>query len=1100
MAFTFTEEDLREAQVDETVPTTNITPTAEEVTTSGSISEPSGSFTFSEEDLGPDGELIVSPNYREHLKNKAFHKSELGRVLGGEDNIDMDTYPSWMERFGYGMQDNAKEISLKFQQDYPNGEVTPVKTREGVRLMYREDAADLKEKWKPVNPQGLSIGDVSGALPTALVGGATAIATSGASVPIQLTSIFASTFLSEMARQGGQELGGTQDQTLGEATTQSAQTGLIDTVLGSILHFGARYLPYPRADMTDVNRLKLKNVEKNLDGALNPKVSVMPHQMVDEAGSAVVKQAEQAAQLSPIIPTKQAAQSAFAHDAALSITKGLDPTAQVQKELTEQARKTVIEETDMILERQAHGTTEPTSGLDVRDTATEIKGAIEKDFILKSKKEVQEVYHKVDEAAMTELPVFNTLGLKDVAKDVRKGISGMTQEGQAINVSSSPEGRLGSILNKIDNLGDIQLDYDVLKTIRTEVNEMRGDYAWQQGFDNSQIIKVSRALTDALNNPGHVVDGKLVPFAKGESKFLKAHTLASETAKKRFRLLDNEQVRDMIMTDTPAQIVAKLQEPGMLHEDVISIIAKYAPRKIPNIRQGVQNNLLTGDAPVKALRDLKLRDKTMYDWLVGGAGTAQRLERKMVTLKGKLAKSDRGTKEHQELVDARDALTTKITKAKKTYQDNVDGLDKAANDIHAITNMQWQPLALAQSDALRALSTLTHPTETKQLLSSLGPRAKPLYRQAVIRDIIENSIRANNRGGVTVDRKLYAEAMERYKNNGVADTVLTPLDLKKLKALEDYVQMTGKSSSDIGASLVAANVMGEFRSGVANADVKRIFKARFQLLYATMMSKALTGKWGDALFIRGRKQAPKQWTSRALGVFTGSILAETSEDSLSYKDSVKEGFTNQVNDFKANWQKKREGGLVHDYQLPTLNRPERVDDMMGEGIKEALQQVEALRATGREQEAAELERNIERLLVESNQGQDMQMPGQDKDEFLGQYWDRELAGLERTAEEGNGYAEGGYVTQDQMQGMMQQMSGVQPTLQATPVIPPLQEEPVMTMMGKGIMDAGVMSAVEQYAPSLTKKQKEKAKVKAIKKGNKRRASTPPPTTGILSGF
>ena len=198
-------------------------------------------------------------------------------------------------------------------------------------------------------------------------------------------------------------------------------------------------------------------------------------------------------------------------------------------------------------------------------------------------------------------------------------------------------------------------------------------------------------------------------------------------------------------------------------------------------------------------------------------------------------------------------------------------------------------------------------------------------------------------------------------------------------------------------------------------------------------------------------------------------------------------------------QKMKNGGVVHDYQLPTLNRPERVDDMMGEGIKEALQQVEALRATGREQEAAELERNIERLMMESNQGQDMQMPGQDKDEFLGQYWDRELAGLERTAEEGNGYAEGGYVTQDQMQGMMQQMSGVQPTLQATPVIPPLQEEPTTgaEMMGVG---SGVMSIKEQYAPALTKKQKEKAKVKAIKKGNKRRTSTPPPTTGILSGF
>jgi hypothetical protein len=176
------------------------------------------------------------------------------------------------------------------------------------------------------------------------------------------------------------------------------------------------------------------------------------------------------------------------------------------------------------------------------------------------------------------------------------------------------------------------------------------------------------------------------------------------------------------------------------------------------------------------------------------------------------------------------------------------------------------------------------------------------------------------------------------------------------------------------------------------------------------------------------------------------------------------------------------------------------------------------------------------------------MPGQGKDEFLNQYRDRELAGLERTAEEGNdyaagglilggiaaggayagwkwlqekkkelkkqkekrakalkksldGYAEGGYVTQDDMQGMMQQLSGIQPTAQARPIIPPLIDD---VDMGNGMMlpDSGVMSVDTDagYVPTMTKKQKEKAKVKAIKKGNKRQLTAPPPTTGILSGF
>ena len=163
----------------------------------------------------------------------------------------------------------------------------------------------------------------------------------------------------------------------------------------------------------------------------------------------------------------------------------------------------------------------------------------------------------------------------------------------------------------------------------------------------------------------------------------------------------------------------------------------------------------------------------------------------------------------------------------------------------------------------------------------------------------------------------------------------------------------------------------------------------------------------------------------------GRALERDTVDEENISENVS-GAPAQAPDFNFNWDKIKglknnfkNGGIVHDYQLPTLNRPEYVDDMV------------------------------------------------------------------------QGYAEGGYVTQDQMQGMMQQMSGVQPTLQATPVIPPLQEEmPKMPEMGM----EGLTELAEQHAPMMTKKQKEKAKVKAVKKGNKRRGAVPPPTTGILSGF
>lgn len=219
-------------------------------------------------------------------------------------------------------------------------------------------------------------------------------------------------------------------------------------------------------------------------------------------------------------------------------------------------------------------------------------------------------------------------------------------------------------------------------------------------------------------------------------------------------------------------------------------------------------------------------------------------------------------------------------------------------------------------------------------------------------------------------------------------------------------------------------------------------------------------------------------------------------------DEKKKEFTQGVDDFKANFNKGyKDGGVVHDYQLPTLNRPDYMDGMMQEGVQEALQTIQALREAGREQEAVAIERELEAsmLLNKQNQGTYMQLPNESGEGYRQRAGGMLGAEMERTAEQG--YAEGGLVTQDQMQGIMQQLSGVQPTAQARPIIPPLIDD---VDAGNGIMlpDSGVMSVDTDagYAPTMTKKQKEKAKVKAIKKGNKRQLTAPPPTTGILSGF
>ena len=258
-------------------------------------------------------------------------------------------------------------------------------------------------------------------------------------------------------------------------------------------------------------------------------------------------------------------------------------------------------------------------------------------------------------------------------------------------------------------------------------------------------------------------------------------------------------------------------------------------------------------------------------------------------------------------------------------------------------------------------------------------------------------------------------------------------DLFKLADITD-VAITGRGGSvgQIAAAAIAINPLSHIPTIARMNVVSRAMSSpTFLKGYIKFMSRDIS------LAERTRAMV------RALGVQRGIVAANESigEDDKQKALSGLDNSIYQLNsrqggsdiDYKGFLgdvetdvpQGKKNGGIVHDYQLPTLNRPEYVDDMV------------------------------------------------------------------------QGYAEGGYVTQDQMQGMMQQMSGVQPTLQATPVIPPLQEEmPKMPEMGM----EGLTELAEQHAPMMTKKQKEKAKVKAVKKGNKRRGAVPPPTTGILSGF
>jgi hypothetical protein len=1043
MAFTFDDDDLTVT----TSPVVDSVDTEAPVVDSVDTSPPAaGTFTFDQEDVPTPTKRVRGAHGKQRLLD---YEAEIYNQLGGSEQVDFKSTPTWGERFMYGIQDNPDEIILKFKKHYPRGDVKLLGTSRGAKLMYREDGSDGTEKWKQINPSGASIGDFSGVVPSVVTGAISAYFSGGMSFVPQLGMLFGGAFVGETGKQAFQTFDDTQTQSIGDQLTQSATTGAVEVLTGGLVHGGIKFLPYARTTVPIGEVAKLQNIESAIPGATtNPDINPMAQQIVGESNKRLQVQSQQHAALSPVIGEKETAQAQFATDTANEMIEGLKTSEVIQAKVTALAEQYATTESRAIL-----GVTTP----DVRETAKYFKQAIEEDFVKKSGAEVTGAYKKLDDIASKEVPEFDLTGVKNTAEEIQRGIrgdlddtltAGATTTDTTINISSSPQGRFDSILNRISKLDTTQNNYEVLKVLRTELNDLRANHAWDENFNTHLVKKVTNSLSKSLGAPTNHAPG-----------YVKAFQKANGLAKTRFGLLENEQFRAMITSDTPAQIIEKLQKPGMLHGSVIDAIQQYAtPEKVLKIRQGLKSNILmASDNPVRTLQNLEIGDAVMWKWLTGG--------------------TKEGAKE----------------------------LKDAAGKMKALYGAQWSTVARAQDDAIAALHMLESPSQTKQFLDRLGPEAKTLYREAVLRDVVEQSIVSDARHGVfKVDPDLLSGAMETYRKNGVLASVLKPKDIDKLNALNDYVQMTGAHPSDMGTSLVNAQLQGEMRKGLITGNIKKIWNAKGAYYYSTLMSKILVSDFGKTMFVKGLKGERRSartgdvisWKAKTIGMFAGAVLKELGGDEARAQESL----SDQRKKYRS-IQGYKDGGVVHDYQLPTLNRPDYMDGMMQEGIQEALQTIQALREAGREQEAVAIERELEAsmLLNKQNQGTYMQLPNESGEGYRQRAGGMLGAEMERTAEQG--YAEGGLVTQDQMQGIMQQLSGVQPTAQARPIIPPLIDD---VDAGNGIMlpDSGVMSVDTDagYAPTMTKKQKEKAKVKAIKKGNKRQLTAPPPTTGILSGF
>ena len=814
-------EPPKEEMIDDATPQTpNWAPPEDELATD------SGTLDFAKklitEDLNPF-----------HIEGSVLYQSqedELKDILG---NVDFESGPSWMERFDYGMQDNPEEIANKFMQDHPSGEIKKINTSFGPRIMYKEQYGS-DEPWKPVNESGVSIGDISGAIPSIVTGVGAAVATGGLSVPVQLGATFLGTFLGEMGRQGYQTSEGTQTQELSDQLYQSSVTASMDMATGGVFHLGARFLPYPRANISTEQKAMVVKIQEAFPELSDSDAMLMAHQIAYDAPQ-LVTQAKQAAALHRAIPEASEKQAKFALEQAEKIEGVGGSISDIQDILRRSADKWSMKETKLIV-----------GGMpDVRELGILFKQAIGDDFISKSRREITEAYKSVDKIASKENPIFNISGVQDEADALLNGIQGdtvqvygpantmmgdttdgiapKTFEMGSLDVSSDPSGALTKIASDIKALHGIQPDYNTLKSFRTRLSNIKSSHRFTNDNNKRLADRLYHSITDSLNNP-----------INGAPNFSKAHTKASNLAGKKFELLDNQQIASMLQSDTPADIVGWMMKPGNLHSDVRAVLHKYAPDKVDKIKSGILRRILVDKSmkPIEIIKSFDLNDHKTLQWLAGG-------------------------------------------------KSGIDDVYDMAYDIERINSVPWEPVALAQTDAIKALDLIASPEQAKIFINQIGEReAKVFYREVMLKDVIERSIKKNHKtGGFYVDDKILGESLRKYDKNGLSDLLLTPYDKQRIEALSSYVQLTGAKGTDFGVALVTNQLTGKYRSSVAKMNLRGIMDARLQGLYATMLSKLIASPKGNLALLRGLGKPAVAYKARSVGIMASALAAESLGDS-----------------------------------------------------------------------------------------------------------------------------------------------------------------------------------------------------------------------------
>ena len=663
--------------------------------------------------------------------------------------VDMETGLDFWSRADLSLSDTDEEKAAKFMKKYPQGSLRRINIPEmkGSYLLFKQDVQNPDEQWKTVEEESFTVkdlADIAGQLPE-FVGSTLPFAhpsVRAAGVTKQaIVSGLGATF-GHLGKEAVEEARGTQLQPRSEVLYDAGGRGLMTagaTALGGGLQkayrgvTGGGYI-----DLPERSQQLLETVSKRPELAEYAPIGVVSpeHKIIQRLTAQAVSTARKGQQF-----IQEAEEAAVKEMQKLAGPEDFDV---IGTGLKQEIKKTLGAGRAAILGK--------TQRVSLEKGGKAAQQGLKDDFVRASSAVARKLYNQVDEAATRENPQFDLTKAIAEADILKKGLMAEGIE-EAVDVADIPQRQLLSVVGKLSKLNPTQTDYNVIKSLRTELWDLIDNQPWQWDTNKYKALQMYNKLSDTLKNP--------ITNAPGYQSSIKT---ASAYWSQRSNILKDPHIQSLISSGKPVDVAKTLSAEGGFTENVNNALKQVPARRAKEIKNSVK-----------------------YHWLVDEPGKAVEKINRMRQIDPEGFKRVVG-------------------------KDEVHSLLAIGKQLDELNSSRMAQVFQKQSGAGRIVKDLVDNQDidgVRQLVSQFGgkdSKRASLLKAGILEDMLNQTTELTKENTLKINPGKFAKLWRDYNRNGIMDLLMTSSDKEGVAAINAYSKMWERSI-DPGVSLEAAQLI-----------------------------------------------------------------------------------------------------------------------------------------------------------------------------------------------------------------------------------------------------------------------------------------------------